>query len=63
MELRLERATRLPRPPWWAVLVVLAWVAYVVLASESFAGGAGGESLCHFKNLTGVPCVGCEGVA
>ena len=61
MELRLERATRLPRPPWWAVLIVLGWIAWIVTSSAAFAGGDDAGTLCHFKRFTGVPCVGCGG--
>lgn len=61
MELRLERATRIPRPPWWAVLVFAVWVGWIVLASGSFAGSGEFGTLCHVKRFTGVPCVGCGG--
>lgn len=61
MELRLERATRLPRPPWWALLIVLVWVVWILTSSAAFAGADDAGPLCHFKRVTGVPCVGCGG--
>ncbi|MDF1700115.1 MAG: DUF2752 domain-containing protein [Planctomycetota bacterium] len=61
MELRLERATRLPRPRWWFVALFAVWIAWILLASASFGGGADARPLCHFRALTGVPCVGCGG--
>ena len=61
MELRLERATRVPRPPWWAVLIVLVWAGWILTSSSAFGGGEDAGTLCHFKRFTGVPCVGCGG--
>ena len=61
MELRLEPATRLPRPPWWVVLVVLVWIGGILLTSSAFAGADDAASSCTLRRLTGVPCPGCGG--
>lgn len=61
MELRLEHATRLPRPRWWFVAVFAIWIAWIVMTSAAFAGKPDAPSLCQFRNLTGVPCPGCGG--
>lgn len=59
MRVRLEPATRLPRPPLWAVGIVLLWGGLVVWASASFAGPADAGPTCHVRRLTGVPCPTC----
>lgn len=61
MELRRERATRLPRPRWWVVLIVVLWVGSILLTSSVFFGPKDAPTTCHFRLLTGVPCAGCGG--
>ncbi len=59
MRLRFVRASRLPRVPWWAVLLVVLWGA-LILATIILQRRAGTDfSLCAFKNLTGLPCPSC----
>ena len=59
MRVRFVRATRLPRPPLWALAIVVLWGGLLVLASSSFAGPADAGSTCHVRRLTGVPCPTC----
>ncbi len=59
MKVRLERTTRLPRWPWWAIVVVGAWIALAVTAVTLQYATGDDTSLCGFKRLTGVPCPTC----
>ncbi len=61
MNVWLERASRLPRPPWWVFVVVGLWIGLIVLVSASFGGSPSAPSLCQFRNATGIPCPGCGG--
>ena len=61
MEVRLERATRLPRPPWWVAALVLLWVGLIAFTSSAFFGPPDAPTTCHFRALTSVPCAGCGG--
>jgi hypothetical protein len=59
MRVRLVPASRLPRVPLWALLVVAAWSS-VIVASVIAQRWAGTDvSLCAFKQATGLPCPSC----
>jgi len=56
---RLEPATRIPRPPLWAVGLVALWVGLVAWTSASWAGPADAGTSCNLRRITGVPCPTC----
>jgi hypothetical protein len=60
LRLALEPATRIPRVPWWAVLVVAGWItAVAVIHARGLAIGGEPPVVCTFRRMTGVPCATC----
>jgi hypothetical protein len=59
MRINIVRVSRKPRWPFWAVAIVMLWLALgstVLLLSNHFDRPI---QLCLFKHLTGVPCPTC----
>ena len=59
MKLSLEKSSRLPRWPLWAVGVVGVWVCLASAAAGLSSGASAGHSACLFREVTGVPCPSC----
>jgi hypothetical protein len=59
MRLEWVQVPRRPDWPWWAVLLVVLWVA--VVAAGVYVERRTGQqvTLCHFRRLTGHPCPTC----
>jgi len=56
----LEKASRVPRVPWWVMAVLGAWAAVIVLFNVLVVAQGHAQSPCLFKNVTGgVPCATC----
>ena len=52
----MPRVDRRLSVPWWAAAIVATWLAGIV----TFEALTPGElSLCHFKQVTGLPCPTC----
>lgn len=59
MDLRLRKVGRLPRPAWWLVLLLGAYVG-VIAASVWLTRHLGRSmTICPLRRLTGVPCAAC----
>ena len=59
MRLSLQRASRLPRWPWWAVLVVTGWACLVGVGVRMQHVWGVHVEMCMFKRITGLPCPTC----
>ena len=63
MRITLERIDKRPRPPQWAVLVVVIWLSVVgsiaLLNARTTKEGKPPAATCLIKRTTGLPCPTC----
>ena len=59
MSIALQRVSRRPAWPLWAVGVFALWVAVGVVAIWLAEAAGRDVTLCVFKRLTGLPCPTC----
>ncbi|MEZ6319128.1 MAG: DUF2752 domain-containing protein [Phycisphaerales bacterium] len=56
----VQRVRRLDLP-WVSLGIFVAWAALVVIVHFASQRRDDAPTLCHFKNLTGIPCPTCGG--
>jgi hypothetical protein len=61
MKFSIQIASRLPRWPWWAVLIVAVWGGLVLTAVCLSRWTGVDVPLCPLKHFTGLPCPTCGG--